>query len=78
MTENRSANYTRAFAAWELRLYLNNHPEDQAALKAYCALNTCDHYAALPEAYARGCWTWTEGPWPWEYEANAQCCAEEG
>ena len=66
MTENCTANYTHAFAAWELRLYLNNHPEDREALQAYRALNEFDHYAALPECYTRGRWTWMEGPWPWE------------
>lgn len=88
--------YALSFAAWELRLYLDTHPNDEKALAAYkqlCAAqaNTCNyacstcqgrgqqHGAPTP---AGGCmpqkanpcgdkvWTWVNGPWPWEYEAN--------
>lgn len=60
-----------AFAAWEIRLYLNTHPTDRLALAAYrqiCDQCRCsDNYACLPHADSARRWEWIEGPWPWEY-----------
>ena len=60
-----------AFAAWDLRLYLNTHPEDQEALALFRRL--CDeaeepNYATtfLDDEGCGSCWGWTDGPWPWE------------
>ncbi len=65
-----------AFAAWELRLYLNTHPYDKEALALFCKL--CreadgENYASafLTDDGAGG-WNWVRNPWPWEYSAN--CC----
>mgnify|MGYP002562284903 FL=1 len=35
---NLRRDYALPFAAWELRLYLNTHPQDRCALKQYQAL----------------------------------------
>ncbi len=60
-----------AFAAWELRLYLNTHPCDKQALqlfKQYARKAYQPNYAAA-YAFEEGCddrWNWTDAPWPWE------------
>ena len=62
-----------AFAAWEVRLYLDTHPDDvQArALLQQLVGDCCEpNYATtfLNEECAR--WAWTDDPWPWNLEAN--------
>ncbi len=65
-----------AFAAWELRLYLNTHPCDRQALELfrhYCRRGDLPNYACA-FAFDDGCaerWSWTDAPWPWEH--NAAC-----
>ncbi len=65
-----------AFAAWELRLYLNTHPCDQQALqlfRKYARKADQPNYAG---AFADDCgdrWNWTEAPWPWEFNAACEC-----
>ncbi len=64
-----------AFAAWEMRLYLNTHPNDQQALALFrqlCLEAGEETYADafLPESSASS-WNWTKNPWPWEY--SCQC-----
>lgn len=65
-----------AFAAWELRLYLNTHPCDQQALqlfRKYARKADQPNYAG---AFAGDCgdrWNWTEAPWPWEFNAGCEC-----
>lgn len=67
-----------AFSAWELRLYLNTHPDDKCALALYrekCH-ELCDPSYACTFAKscpADHCWHWLDDPWPWEY----QCCHDE-
>nr|MBR4281558.1 spore coat protein CotJB [Clostridia bacterium] len=69
-----------AFAAWELRLYLNTHPCDKQALALLKQLtgDCCEpNYATtfLEDECSR--WTWTDDPWPWEVEFKANqngCC----
>ena len=64
-----------AFAAWELRLYLNTHPCDQQALKLFhkLARQTCQpNYATT---FAEDCgegWRWTDAPWPWEFNCGCE------
>lgn len=67
------------FAAWEVRLYLNTHPNDK---KALALLRRLREHECCEVGYATafledtcGCsrWSWTDDPWPWEY----QCCNEE-
>lgn len=72
------------FAALELNLYLNSHPEDQRAL------NDFNCYArqvmALKHEYekmygplinfgfgqSRCPWQWINDPWPWEYKCGME------
>lgn len=66
-----------AFAAWELRLYLNTHPDDRQALALLCCLmdETEDPNYATTFLDREGCasrWTWVCDPWPWELDGN--CC----
>jgi spore coat protein JB len=70
-----------AFAAWELRLYLNTHPCDEQALKLfrkYARKADQPNYAGA-FAFDDGCperWSWTDAPWPWEFNAGCEnnCC----
>lgn len=62
------------FAAWEIRLYLDTHSNDECALHLYrelCEQCPCQNYACV---FAQGeCtdhWNWVEDPWPWEICAN--------
>ncbi len=64
-----------AFAAWELRLYLNTHPNDARALallhRLMAELAEPNYATSFLDA---GCaalgWTWVNDPWPWEHEGN--------
>lgn len=64
-----------AFAAWELRLFLNTHPHDCDAMKLFRRLMQeagDDSYATafLPEQPCANAWDWVNAPWPWEYDAQ--------
>ena len=63
-----------SFMLWELRLYLNTHPNDKEALALFRQLaeKTCDTYATafLPEACGR--WAWVDDPWPWEFDCQCR------
>lgn len=72
---NTMKSYALPFATWEVRLYLDTHPQDADALALYQRLcgeseGMCN-YACLP---MDGCgpsrWSWLDNPWPWEPEAN--------
>ena len=67
------------FAALELQLYLDTHPEDTNAISMYnqyhtdlvrCVSEYETHYGPLlsygfsPSPPNR--WGWLDGPWPWE------------
>lgn len=69
------------FAAVELNLYLDTHPEDEAAISAYN--NIIHQYHEARRSYesqfgplcnfghtgpATTPWKWIEDPWPWEIE----------
>ncbi len=69
------------FALIELNLYLDTHPDDEAALSTFNKLSA--RYAEARRAYeeqvgplvnyghsgpAREPWRWVEEPWPWEIE----------
>ena len=72
-----------AFAMWELRLYLNTHPNDKEALMMLHKLqeNCCEpNYATTfleevccSDGTRNPAWRWTRDPWPWEYDANCGC-----
>ena len=57
-----------AFAVWELRLYLNTHPDDACALALYrrlCRqLEKCGCADAVDGGACAG-WNWVNDPWPW-------------
>ena len=64
-----------AFAAWDVRLYLDTHPDDAhaRALLGQLVGDCCEpNYATtfLPEACAG--WAWTDDPWPWNN--SGKCC----
>lgn len=64
-----------AFAAWELRLYLNTHPNDEEALRLFrklCKEAEEENYATtfLTDDCCASNWSWVENPWPWEYSCN--------
>ena len=64
--------YALPFAAWELRLYLDTHPDDERALAAFrglCGDHACDYACAGTVCRGDG-WCWIDDPWPWEREAN--------
>ena len=83
MTNNR---FALPFAAWELRLYLDTHPDDERALAAYkklCAtIGGCSYPCVTPQGMMAagtdsssscpcgGRWNWIDDPWPWEADAN--------
>ena len=70
--------YGRAFAAWDLRLYLDTHPTDTQALALFaqmCGDMNGDCYACrgiAPCSYEDGIWHYPDGPWPWEADANCK------
>lgn len=54
MQEHMTNEYALPFAAWELRLYLNTHPDDERALAAYkqlCAAqgDKCNYACSVGE-----------------------------
>ena len=74
---NVTQDFAVPFATWEVRLFLDTHPNDTEAIAAYgelCAQSGCvSNYACLPESmYDSGCWEWINNPWPWEPQANPE------
>ena len=76
--------YSYPFCSWDIRLYLDSHPDDRQALRLYQTYqehtDPCN-YAAIPECFCGGGqgglyslihWPWVDAPWPWEREANEQ------
>ena len=69
------------FAAFDMQLYLDTHPEDKVALQM---INNYHYnyeeykkqfemiYGPLraDSAAKNDQWMWIDGPWPWEMEAN--------
>jgi len=66
------------FALVELNLYLDTHPDDEAAIAQYnqlaqrrwmLAQEYESHYGPLMHfghSYARRPWSWIDTPWPWQ------------
>ena len=65
------------FAAYDLQLYLDTHPNDQKALTMYSEMvrRAADAKRAYEAAYGpitpdaatdRKEWSWIKSPWPWE------------
>jgi len=71
-----------AFAKVETELYLDAHPDCQAALDYYKKI--IEEYAPLAERYENEYgtirqenvkgerWNWTDTPWPWQLEGNGK------
>lgn len=71
------------FAAHELGLYLDTHPEDEDALdlfRSYAAMaaKAREEYEKahgplrMMSAGENGCYNWLCGPWPWEFGASEE------
>lgn len=70
------------FAAWELHIYLDTHPDDCSALESYNKYK--QRYATLAAEYeskygpitagqnSGSAWCWTNDPWPWENKEEVQ------
>lgn len=66
-----------AFAAWEMRLYLNTHPGDKEALALFrklCKEADEENYATtfLTDECCTNGWNWVKNPWPWEYDCQCE------
>ena len=62
-----------SFAAWEMRLYLNTHPNDKRAMQFFqqlCRQMKQSGYACAFAPCGTDVWQWVEDPWPWEVCAN--------
>lgn len=70
------------FVVLDTHLFLDSHPDCQMALDYYnkylqmlkeAQMEYLSKFGPLtPMDYAGGSrWTWVDGPWPWEMEANA-------
>ena len=70
------------FAAYDMLLYLDTHPDDKKAFKLFRELvekfrkmkdEYEENYGLLePYSAAKNCtFKWLDDPWPWEKEANA-------
>lgn len=69
-----------AFAAWELHLFLNTHPDNADALKLQKEYS--EKADKLIEEFQEkfgpmvsnqnqtDMWTWVNNPWPWQTEGN--------
>ena len=70
------------FAAVDLGLYLNTHPNDERAISLYnkvvkkaddCRINFEKNFGPLcsfRSASRNKDWTWIENPWPWSKKFN--------
>ena len=61
-----------SFTMDELRLFLDTHPHDRAALSAVRELESYERSFGPISAYQAGGtekWNWLQQPWPWEREA---------
>lgn len=61
-----------SFAAWDLRLYLDTHPNDEAARALFCQLSQETEEPCYATTFLNGGagWGWTDEPWPWDCRAN--------
>ncbi len=67
--------YGKPFSAWDLRLYLDTHPNDVQAIECFARMHPehCTCYACRGidlDACSDGYWHHLDGPWPWEPDAN--------
>lgn len=74
---NATIKQMQEFSAWELRLYLNTHPDDQRALDLFKRLCDSIEGAGYPCAFVQtgACgagYGWINDPWPWEFDNCGQ------
>lgn len=72
MNHNR---FALPFAAWELRLYLDTHPDDERALAVRVSVKIEQGMMAAGTDSSSSCpcggrWNWIDDPWPWDPAAN--------
>lgn len=81
ITARPTAKQMNAFAAWEMRLYLDTHPSDTIALSLFQQMATAagapNYASTFVTSVAGGRWTWLDDPWPWEYGASSAGTATE-
>lgn len=69
------------FAAWELHMYLDTHPDDMQALKSYHkyereAKELIAKYENMfgplvsSDVFGDNRWDWINNPWPWEIQGG--------
>ena len=68
------------FAAFDLQLYLDTHPDDPYALEMFnkhrkAGMRKAQEYESLygplsSDSESGDSWLWCNDPWPWEREAN--------
>ena len=69
------------FAAWELHMYLDTHPDDIQALKSYHkyereAKELIAKYENMfgplvsSDVFGDNRWDWINNPWPWEIQGG--------
>ena len=75
VTARPTARQINAFAAWEMRLYLNTHPTDTIALSLFrqmaASAGEPNYASTFVTSVEGGRWTWLDDPWPWEYGASS-------
>ena len=76
------ARQAEAFMLWELRLYINTHPDDKEAIALFrhlCKEAGEPNYATtfLTDENCAN-WGWAKDPWPWEIGFNGSKCGKEG
>lgn len=80
VTARPTSKQTYAFAAWEMRLYLDTHPADTIALSIFQQMagsaGEPNYASAFVTAATGGRWTWLDDPWPWEYGASNGAAGE--
>ena len=75
--------YGMPFSAWDLRLYLDTHPDDSAALDAFaqmyahCGGDAYPFRGIRPCDIENGTFGYLCGPWPWEPDANCKMGTSE-
>lgn len=68
---------TSQFAAWELHIYLDTHPNDKQAIESYkkYQARTKEYITEYEKKFGPLCqmdplgdnrWEWVNSPWPWE------------
>lgn len=67
-----TAGQQSAFSAWDLRLYLDTHPDDAEARALFGQMAQEAEEPCYATTFLSGGtgWGWTDEPWPWECRDN--------